>query len=70
MTHKEKCVCNCREHLQSRGLLHVFNPSIFQYYYRKHNGAQGNAFLIGLNTADMMIQNFKPAPTEQQKEIV
>jgi hypothetical protein len=64
MTHKEKCVCYCKEQLSSRNLLHVFDQSILNSYYTKHNGSQGNAFIIGLKTADAMIEQYKPAPAD------
>lgn len=67
MTHKEICVCNCREHLQSRSLLHVFDQKVFEHYYRKNHGAQGNAFLIGLNAADLMITEYKPKEIKKEE---
>jgi len=32
---------------------------LFNHYYRKHSGATGNPYSIGLNSADMMINNFQ-----------
>ena len=64
MKQKEKCACNCREHLQSRNLLHVFNQSHFEHIYKKFDGTNGNAFSIGLRAADFMIENYKPTPAE------
>lgn len=60
MSHKEECICYCIDHLNSRNLSHVYNKQLFHHYYRKHNGTNGNAFSIGLNAADFMIQNFEP----------
>lgn len=60
MSHKEQCVDNCIEYLNSRELAYTFDFAIFNHYYRKHNGSTGNAYHIGVSAADMMIQNFKP----------
>lgn len=57
MTHKEECLCYCIDHLQSRSLNHAFDFETFSHYYRKHNGAWGNAWNVGLSAADMMIDN-------------
>jgi hypothetical protein len=62
MSHKQSCICECREHLQSRNLTHVFNQKEFESTYKKFKGSQGNAFTIGLRAADEMIKSYKPAP--------
>jgi uncharacterized UPF0160 family protein len=64
MTHKQECLCYCIEHLESRSLSHVIDKSIFEHYYRKFNGAWGNAWHVGLSAADMMIENYKPKTQE------
>ena len=64
MTHRQECIAHCKDNLQSRNLTQVFDQSIFDHYYVKNHGAQGNAFIIGLKTADMMIENYKPKPAD------
>ncbi len=64
MTHKEECLCYCIDHLNSRNLGFAFDFSTFSHYYRKHNGAFGNAWNIGLSAADMMIQNYNTKKQE------
>lgn len=63
MSQQERVATLCREQLASRGLAHTFNPAIIKSYLLKH-GKQGNAFLIALKTADMMIEQYKPAQDE------
>ncbi len=46
------------EYLQQLSLTFAFSLSLFNHYYRKHNGANGNAYLVGLNAADLMIREF------------
>lgn len=57
MSHKEECICYCIDHLNQRNLAHTFDFSDFNYYYRKFNGAWGNAYSVGMNAADIMIEN-------------
>jgi hypothetical protein len=64
MTHRQECIAHCKEQLQNRSLNHVFEEKIFNHYYNKNNGAQGNAFLIGIKTADMMIEQYQPKPAD------
>jgi hypothetical protein len=64
MTHRQECIAHCKEALQNRNLQHVFEEKILMHYYHKNNGAQGNAFLIGIKTADMMIEQYKPKPAD------
>jgi hypothetical protein len=45
-------------YLQQLSLAFAYSQSIFNHYYRKHNGANGNAYLVGLNAADLMIKEF------------
>jgi hypothetical protein len=66
MSHKQKCIDTCKEHLQSRNLLYTFDESIFNHYYRKNNGGMGNSMIIGLKTADMMIELYKPIPADME----
>lgn len=58
MTHKQECIDTCMEYLQQLSLVFAYSQSIFNHYYRKHNGANGNAYLVGLNAAEMMIKQF------------
>lgn len=60
MTHKEKCVQHCKDYLHTRELSQYFNSTDFNHIYRKFNGAQGNAFSIGLTAADYIIIHAKP----------
>jgi len=60
MSHKEQCVDSCIEYLNARQLAYAFDFATFNHYYRKHNGATGNAYHIGVSAADMMIENYKP----------
>lgn len=64
MKHRSNCIAHCKDALQNRNLQHVFDQSVFNHYYNKNNGAQGNAFLIGIKTADMMIEQYKPKPAD------
>lgn len=64
MTHRQECIAHCKALLQNRNVEYVFEERIFNYYYNKNNGAQGNAFLIGIKTADMMIEQYKPKPAD------
>lgn len=60
MTHKQRCIDHCKDYLQQLSLPDVFCTKAFQHYYRKHQGAQGNPFNVGLSAADMMIRESKP----------
>ncbi len=64
MTQVNRCACMCREHLQNRNLLHVFDQTIINHYIQKHKAAQGNAYIIAIKTADMMIAQYKPSPAD------
>ncbi len=67
MTQKEKCTGHCLDLLNSRNAGHAFNPKILDSYYLKFNGGSGNAFVIGMKVADMMIEQYKPtAPGAQE----
>jgi hypothetical protein len=68
MTHKEECICYCIDHLNSRSISGAFNFKTFEYYYRKFNGSCGNAYLVGINAADIMIENFKSNKQEVNHE--
>ena len=65
MTHKQHCIDNCLQYLQQLSLAHTYSQQVFKHYYRKNNGAQGNAYLVGLNAADMMIKNYSPKNLQQ-----
>jgi hypothetical protein len=60
MTHKQKCIEHCKGYLQQLNLNQYFSETLFMHIYRKQNGAQGNAFSIGINAADHIINNSKP----------
>lgn len=60
MTHKEKCIQHCKEHLNNLLLSQYFNAADFNHIYRKLEGAHANAFSIGLDAADYIIINAKP----------
>lgn len=64
MTHKEECIYYCIDLLQSRSLLHVFNKQLFEHYYRKNDGYNGNAYLVGMHASDLMINNYEPKQME------
>lgn len=64
MSHKQECIGYCLEYLQSRSLSHVYNTPLFEHYYRKHQGHLGNAYSIGVNAADLMINNYEPKKME------
>jgi len=68
MTHKEECICYCIDHLNSRNLSHTFNRPLFDHYYRKNEGSLGNAYLVGVNAADVMITNYNPKTMEAPNE--
>ena len=66
MTHKENCIKHCKEYLQSKSLDAYYNSTDFNHIYRKFNGAQGNAFSIGLSAADYIIFNASPLTEETE----
>lgn len=68
MTHKEQCICYCFDYLNQRNAAHAFNFETFSHYYRKHNGAWGNPYSVGMNAGDMMIENYKPQTQEVSNE--
>lgn len=59
MTQKAKCIKHCKDYLQQLNLSHYFNEALFMHVYRKQNGAHANAFSIGINAADHIINNSK-----------
>lgn len=59
MSQREKVMQHCMEHLESRQLATHFDYSAFEYIYRKRNGAQANAYTLGLTAADYIISNIK-----------
>lgn len=67
MSQHERVATLCREHLQGLGLAHTFDASVIKSYLRKH-GKQGNAWIAAINSADSMIENYKPeaAPELEQ----
>lgn len=60
MTHKQRCIDYCLQHLQQLSLAFTYSQDTFKHYYKKNNGAKGNAYLVGLHAADMMIKNYSP----------
>lgn len=58
MSHKEECICYCIDYLNQRNSAHAFNFSTFNHYYRKFNGAWGNAYSVVMSAGDMMIENY------------
>lgn len=59
MTQKAKCIQHCKNYLQQLNLSHYYSEALFMHVYRKQQGAQANAFSIGLNAADYIITNSK-----------
>jgi len=59
MTHKQRCIQHCKDYLDRFDCSHYYNSSDFEHIYRKFNGAQGNAFSIGLDAADYILQTAK-----------
>jgi hypothetical protein len=59
MSHKETCIKHCKDYLQQLQLSQYYTEQQFNHVYRKQNGAQGNAFTVGLNAADFIINNSK-----------
>jgi hypothetical protein len=55
MTHKQRCIGHAMQYLIDTSQEQVFNQSIFNYYYKKTKKGGGNPFIIGLNAADLMI---------------
>lgn len=68
MTHRDKCIGHCFDCLNQLGSGFAFNIELFNHYYRKHNGAQGNAYSIGLNSADLMIREFNTKKQEVKND--
>ncbi len=61
MTHKQHCILNCKEYLQNRGLMEIYDGTAFESYYRKHNGANANPYTFGMKAGDYIIHNSKTA---------
>ena len=68
ISHKQQCIGHCKDYLQNLNLSEYFNTTDFEHIYRKFNGAQGNAFSIGLHAADFIIINAKPLTNETGNE--
>jgi len=68
MSQFERVATLCREQLEGRSLAHTFDPSIIKSYISKNKASQGNAFLIALKTADMMIEQYKPATAPELEQ--
>lgn len=64
MTHKAKCIQNAKDYLTQLQFANIFSISLFEHYYRKNNGSNGNAYLVGLNAGDLMITQAKPTPAD------
>lgn len=59
MSQKEKCIKHCKDYLQQLNLSHYYTESLFMHVYRKQHGAQANAFSLGIDAADYIINNSK-----------
>lgn len=57
MTHKQKCIGYCKEYLSTYSLTGIFSYSLFENYYRKFHGSNGNPYTVGLHAADYIIIN-------------
>lgn len=68
ITHKYRCISFCKEYLNELGLSAYFNMPDFMHIYRKFNGAMGNAFYVGMDAADFIIQNAKPIYNDGRNE--
>jgi hypothetical protein len=64
-THKQICKDYCSKYLQERGAGYYFNEQHFNHIYRKFNGANGNAWMIGLMAADFIICNSEPVAEDE-----
>lgn len=64
MSHKQECICYCIDLLTSRNLAHIYNKHLFEHYYRKNHCCSGNAYTVGLNAMDFLINNFEPKQME------
>ena len=60
MTHKQNVKAYCMQHLEQRGLNQYFSQTEFERIYRTSKGAQCNAVVLALDTADFFIRNSKP----------
>lgn len=65
MTQKAKCIQHCKDYLQQLNLSHYYSEALFMHVYRKQNGAQANAFSIGMNAADHIIINSQHTNNER-----
>lgn len=65
MTHKQECIYYCIDYLNQRSIYNAYDSKTFNHYYRKNQGAWGNAYLVGMAAADMMIENFKTTNTQE-----
>jgi len=61
MSHKANCIQNAKDFLHQSQLSYIFSISIFERYYRTNNGSSSNAYTVGLNSADMMINEANSA---------
>lgn len=59
MSQKQNCIKHAKEQMANSHLSEFFNMADFNHVYRKLNGAQCNAYLIGLHVSDFIIFNHK-----------
>lgn len=57
MSHKKNCIEYTKEYLQNLQLEQYFSLAMFESYYKKHNGANNNAWKVGCDVADYIIVN-------------
>ena len=43
--------------LTQRDCMTYYSPALFNHYYRKHGGPNGNPFTVGTGAADFIIFN-------------
>ncbi len=68
MTHKQECIQHCKDYLNQRQLQQYFNHQDFEHIYRKFDGFNGNAYLVGMNAADFIIVNAKPISNDTDND--
>lgn len=68
MSQRQSCIAHCKEQLEQRNSLQYFNMPDFNHIYRKFDGANRNAYLIGLGVADFIIYNAKKITDESRDE--
>lgn len=64
MTHKQTCIAFCKEYLQNVECGQYYNSKDFEHIYRKFNGANANAWSVGVDAADYILRTAKPQNNE------